>query len=255
MNMPPAISRTATLELILALRAAATPEDVERLERKLMEGNLRFCAYHARRYKQADIELDDLIAVAAAALLDAVRNFNPDKSNHFAAYARRCIRRDLAVAVRRQGSPVRLPREPRRGERENGRESVGAPSVLRMDALRGQVRDTQPHRQNTEPEAEESFGQMTSSGTTFGSASGHSLVTEDPTDALLTKIDAERIAIHVGSLPEREASIVRMRFGLDGVAPHELAEIGAVLNISKQRVQVILDRALATLRQSLQVAA
>jgi DNA-directed RNA polymerase sigma subunit (sigma70/sigma32) len=58
------------------------------------------------------------------------------------------------------------------------------------------------------------------------------------------------MAAAVSALPEREATVVRMRFGLDGIAPHELAEIGVVIGCSKQRVEIILKQALATLRRS-----
>jgi DNA-directed RNA polymerase sigma subunit (sigma70/sigma32) len=41
-----------------------------------------------------------------------------------------------------------------------------------------------------------------------------------------------------------------MRFGLAGIAPHELAEIGVVIGVSKQRVALILEQALASLRRA-----
>jgi RNA polymerase primary sigma factor len=56
----------------------------------------------------------------------------------------------------------------------------------------------------------------------------------------------------VDALPEREATVVRLRFGLAGIAPHELAEIGAIIGVSKQRVEAILKQALATLRRSVE---
>lgn len=250
MNLPPAISRTETLELLTELRAATDPTAIEQLERRLVEGNLRFCAFHARKYRCQAVEFEDLIAVAAAALVDAVRRFDLSKSTHFAAYARRCIRRDLVTTIRRQASPIRLPREPHRAERENGREAVAAPRVFPLDELRPKSKTG--HRPGA-VDTEEGAAQARS-GQTFGATGEHSLVTEDPSDGLLAKVDGERIAAQVASLPDRDATVVRMRFGLDGVAPHELAEIGAVLNMSKQRVQFILDRALASLRATLKAA-
>lgn len=253
MTLPPALSRGATLELIIQLRTMTDPEQVERHESRIVEGNLRFCAYQARKYRQQGVEFEDLLAVAAAALLDAVRRFDPTKSSHFAAYARRCIRRDLATTIRRQASPIRLPRTPHRAEREAGRETVASPHILSLDGLRGPARINQSHRRISATEMEEALGVNTSSGTSAGV--GDALATEDPTDSLLSRIDGERLAELVARLPDREATVIRMRFGLDGVAPHELAEIGAVISVSKQRVQAILDKAFATLRPSLAVAA
>lgn len=255
MTLPPAISRAATLELILQLRAATNEDDVQRYESRLVEGNLRFCAFQARKYRQQGVEFEDLLAVASAALLDAVRRFDPTKSSHFAAYARRCIRRDLATTIRRQASPIRLPRTPHRAEREAGREVVAAPKVLPLDAPHGPglITGKRSLRRISATEMEEASGVNTSSG--FFAGPADPMATEDPTDALLARVDAERLAALVATLPDREATIIRMRFGLDGVAPHELAEIGAVMNVSKQRVQAILDKALATLRTTLKAAA
>jgi RNA polymerase sigma factor (sigma-70 family) len=220
MKFPPALSRLETLRLIAELRAATSEPETQRLERLLMEGNLRFCAYHARHYQRPGLDLEDLVAVASAALLDAVRRFDPAKSTHFAAYARRCIRRDLAVMVRRQGSSIRLPREARRGEAQNGRRTAEAPTVVALPI----------------------------------DHTGHdpALVVESPEAAIVASVDAERMVAAVDALPEREATVVRLRFGLAGIAPHELAEIGAIIGVSKQRVEAILKQALATLRRSVE---
>jgi len=236
MNYPPPIGRDETLVLITQLRLETSPEQKERLERLIVEGNLRFCAYHARRYQQVGLELEDLVAVAAAALLDAVRRFDPAKSTHFSAYARRCFRRDLIVLVRRQASPIRLPREARKAEAENGRATVTSPEAVSLDHKRAAAKDTGP-----DPRDRSQRGRP---------AAGFELETENPEDGLLAGIDAERLAALVNDLPEREATVVRMRFGLAGMAPHELAEIGVVIGVSKQRVALILEQALVTLRQA-----
>ncbi|HMG17628.1 MAG TPA: sigma-70 family RNA polymerase sigma factor [Gemmatimonadales bacterium] len=237
MNFPPAISQEATLALIAQMRIATSPEERERFERLIVEGNLRFCAYHARRYQQVGLDLEDLVAVAAAALVEAIRKFDPAKSTHFSAYARRCIRRDLIVLVRRQASPIRLPREARKAEAENGRATVTSPEAVSMDHKRAAAtKDTGP-----DPQEWSKRGRP---------AAGFELETENPEDGLLAGIDAERLAKLVDGLPEREATVIRMRFGLAGMAPHELAEIGVVIGVSKQRVALILDQALATLKQA-----
>jgi len=216
---PPALGRDQTLALVRQLREATTEEQKTLLESRIVAGNLRFCAIQARRYKQGDLEYDDLMAVATAAFLEGARRFDPSKSVHFAAYARRCIHRDLVVYVRRHGGAIRLPREPRKGESERGRESVKAQQYIAID--------------RSAPSDRASF------------------VVDSPEDGILDGIDAERLAGLVDTLPAREATVVRMRFGLAGMAPHDLAEIGAVLSVSKQRVQCLLDRALASLKSTL----
>jgi RNA polymerase sigma factor (sigma-70 family) len=159
------------------------------------------------------------MAVATAALLEGARRFDPAKSQHFAAYARRCIHRDLVTYVRRHGTSIRLPREPRKGESERGRKSFKALQHVALD--------------RSAPTDRAAF------------------VVESPEDGILDGIDADRLVTLVNDLPEREATVVRMRFGLAGMAPHDLAEIGAVMSVSKQRVQALLDRALASLKDAM----
>lgn len=220
-RLPADLPRATTLALLRDLREATDPETIEGLEGRLVSGNLRFCYYQAHRYKRPELELDDLVSVATGALLEAIRRFDLTISTHFAAFARRCIRRDLIVFVRRQASPLRLPREPRAGELRNGRTGALLPEVvsLPMGTGTGRVDDA--------------------------------LTVENPEPDLVRGLDAARLGALVDALPERDAHVVRMRFGLVGLAPHELAEIGVVLNITKQRVQAILDKALATLKTML----
>lgn len=245
MTLDQALSRGATLLLLTDYATATDADERGRLENEIVRGNMRFCAYHARRYQQPGLELEDLVAVAAAALLDAVRGFDAKKSTHFAAYARRCIRRDLIVLVRRQGSPIRLPREARRGEMVNGRVTTEAPDGISLDAAHGTGGQRSPWGKLTKGE------RGSGAGGVGQPLVGFELESENPEDGLLGGIDGERLGRFVDELPDREATVVRMRFGIGGIAAHELAEIGAVIGVSKQRVGKILEKALTTIRARL----
>lgn len=218
MNLPVALTRERTLELLAEYRVAIGLER-DRLETELVEGNLRFCWTTARRYTMHGVEMEDLFAEARAALLIAIRRFNLGQSRHFAQYAARCMRRDLISLIQRLGGPVRARK------RIRGR-PLQIPGALSLD-------------HEPDSSAERILGPSDS----------------DPVGEALARIDAERLTIAIDALPERDGTVVRMRFGLAGVAPHELAEIGAVLGVSKQRAQAILIKALATLRVALREAA
>lgn len=214
MKLPPPLGRDRTLKLLRERRSAVALKR-ERLEAEIVLGNSRFCWTTARRYLGHGVDLDDLFAEAQAALLVAVRRFDPRKSPHFAQYASRCMRRDLIACVHRQGAAIHVPRTEKR---------------LPMGVSLDHMPDTVAER-------------------ILGPAE------DDPAAEALGRIEAAVLNRSINALPEREAVVVRLRFGLAGCAPHELAEIGTVLGISKQRTQAILAKALAILKGSMKEAA
>jgi RNA polymerase sigma factor (sigma-70 family) len=205
------ISRVRTLVLLLELRGPVTDAARNRIESEIIMGHERLCLWHARRYQNHGVDLEDLLAEARAALLTAIRRFDARRDTSFTAYAYRCLRQALLRAVRRQGAPVAVPRT----------EAV---------TQRGVALDHQP-----DSVSERMLGPSD----------------DDPAADALLRVDAARLSKLVDLLPDREAVVVRLRFGLAGCAAHELAEIGALIGVTKQRVQAILDKALATLRGQL----
>lgn len=216
MTLPAPITRAQTVALIRQMRAKTTSSaECDALEQEAVTGNLRFCWTVAKQYAGHGVEMDDLFAEATAALLHALRRFDPDRKTSFPEYLKFCLRQVLIRAVRRQGSPVAVPR------------TVNVdPETVSLD----HQPETVSERMLGEPE-------------------------QDPAEAALSRVDAERLNREVDALSDREASVVRMRYGLAGIAPHELSEIGTVLDITKQRVAAILAQALAKLRKRMRPAA
>lgn len=210
MTLPLAISRAATLDLLRALAQTQDVDARELLEGEIITGNLRFCWTTAQQYVGHGVELDDLFAEAQAALLVAMRRFDAARPTAFSGYAARCLRQALLRAIRRQGSPVAIPRT-----------EFVAPGTLSLD-----------HQPETQSES------MLGADT-------------DMEATALTRVDGDRLARLVDALPDRESVVVRLRFGLAGCAPHELAEIGMLIGVSKQRAQAILNNGLAKIRTAL----
>lgn len=213
-HLPPAIARDKTQDLLTEYRLIA-PADREGgpLESRIVNGNLRFALHLARRFeatgRATGAELEDLFSCATEALLKAVREYDP-----------------------------RVSRDP------EGRNSFsGWAQRLMMQALVAYVKA----RPNS---SEQPLDQATSLDAFAGAAiMPVALFAEDEPDAdAVQRIEAERLTAAVAGLPEREAHVVRLRYGLAGFAPHELEEIGTVIGVSKQRVQKILEHAMETLR-------
>ena len=69
-----------------------------------------------------------------------------------------------------------------------------------------------------------------------------------PDEALAPGETADRLRAAIGRLPEREATILRLRFGLDGGPAQTLDQVGAALGVTRERVRQLEGRALARLR-------
>jgi RNA polymerase sigma factor (sigma-70 family) len=212
-HLPEALDRDETQDLLTAYRSLG-PEEREggALEARIIDGNLRFAVHLARRFeetgKATGAELEDLFSCATEALLKAVREYDP-----------------------------RVSLDP------DGRNSFsGWAQRLMMQALVAFVKA----RPNS---SEQPLDMATSLDAFAGTGLADDVAGEEEPEAdALQRIEAERLTLAVATLPDRDAHIVRLRFGLAGLAPHELAEIGTIVGLSKQRVQVILDQALVTLR-------
>ena len=72
-----------------------------------------------------------------------------------------------------------------------------------------------------------------------------------PDDLLIEADDLERIFEHLGQLDEREATVVRMRFGLDPYSPMPLREVGENLGLTRERVRQLENQALVKLMTAL----
>jgi RNA polymerase sigma factor (sigma-70 family) len=206
--------RTTRDETLGRLREYRTTTDAgkrEAIETLLLAENEPFVHFVARQY-QRGVALDDLLAIARSAMLTAIRRFDLSKSEQFPMYASRCMRRDLLTEVRRMAGPVAKPRHEKQW-----------PSSVSMEFDHD------------------------------GAGSLHDMLeAEDDTAAgAIAAEDVARIAAALEGLAARDAQVVRLRFGLDGGQPHGLAEIAALLGVTKQRVHVILSRALAALREQL----
>ena len=81
--------------------------------------------------------------------------------------------------------------------------------------------------------------------------------TETPSPETLLATEQVRRGVHacLGHLPEREAFILRLRYGLEACEPQSLQEIGDVLGLSRERVRQLEQQAFAKLRQLPQTAA
>ncbi len=234
--------------------------ELEQAKAQMMQANLRFVIHVAQRYSNRGVPLLDLIQEGNLGLMRAVEKFEPRRGLKLITYARWWIRQAISRALSEQHRTIRLPSHviERKSKlyaattrlwTSHGR----APSAQELSAALGWTPQeveklliaVQPIAQLQQP--------VTDDGYTLQD------FVEDPQapqpDELVAEEQVRRgVRECLGHLTEREAVIVRLRYGLDAHEPHSLRDIGAIYGISRERVRQLEKRALAKLRRLRQSA-
>jgi RNA polymerase primary sigma factor len=246
----PLITREQEVALAKLIRA----NDQEALD-TLVRSNLRFVVSVAKKYQNQGVSLSDLINEGNLGLIRAAHKFDETKGIKFISYAVWWIRQAILQALAEQSRIVRVPLNRagtlhRIGKRasallqELGREATHAEIADGMDITEEEVAKTmsisQTHLSLDAP--------MTPGEDNRLLDYLPDLQNPTPDEETFEKALVDSIHEALSGLKEREAKILRLYFGLDGAEPKTLEEIGAVLNITRERVRQIKEKALSRLR-------
>ncbi len=225
------------------------------MKAKMIRANLRLVIHVANRYRSRGVPFLDLIQEGNIGLMRALEKFEPSRGLKFVTYAHWWVRQAISRAITEQYRTVRLPNHI--GERKNklraavdrlwsqyGRPPSSEELSLALRWTREEVEAlqaaVQPVIRLQQPLAED----------------GGSLVDilEDDQapqpDALLAEDQLQQcLADCLASLTEREAFILRLRYGLESEHPHTLQEIADLLRLSRERVRQLERQAFEKLRQ------
>ena len=246
----PLISREEEVRLAERIREA----DQEALD-TLVRSNLRFVVSVAKKYQNQGVSLSDLINEGNLGLIRAAHKFDETKGIKFISYAVWWIRQAILQALAEQSRIVRVPLNRagalhRIGKRANallqelGREATHAEIAEGMEITEEEVAKTmsisQTHLSLDAPMAPGEDNRLLDYLPDTQSAT--------PDEDLNEKALVESVHEALTGLKEREAKILRLYFGLDGSDAMTLEQIGAVLNITRERVRQIKEKALSRLR-------
>jgi RNA polymerase primary sigma factor len=219
-----------------------------------VRANLRFVVMVARQYVGRHLSLDDLIQEGNLGLVHAVEQFDPYQNVRFSTYARYWIRQSIQQAVERQAPAIRVPgyavdlvskwrQAARRLHDELGRHPTEDEIAAVLELSRRQLKIIK--------KALRIYNNLGSASYT-DAVDGPNLhdLEDDPSGPGASCEHADELQ-HVlqliDRLEEREADIIRMRFGLGGKSPMVLSEIGQQLGLTRERVRQIERQALAKL--------
>lgn len=246
----PAPTRAHTTDPAQRRRLGQRLRELQRIQEVLIARNLHAVPSTARKYRHVGVPWEDLIQEGNAALMRAVERYEPDEGVRFAGYAGWWIQQGILKALSFQSRTVRLP-------------------VYLAQALH-RVRDAQaqsPHPLTVEQLAErtqlppERVARALKADRQCVSLQRPAAPDEDgcladflPDQRPATEPDApapnmlrERLEELLTSLPEREALVLRLRFGLEDGRPWTLEEVRQRLGVSRERVRQLQAQSLGRL--------
>jgi RNA polymerase primary sigma factor len=219
------------------------------LRDRMMTANVRLVMTLARRYHHPTLSYLDLVQEGVLGLMRAVEKYEPCRGIKFSTYAVWWIWQQISRAADCQGAMIRTPVHWNQLRRKLGR---AAGPVERDSEVLAEVHGLSANRLAVMSQSFQCLSLAAPVGDEDDRTLGDMLATDatdDPEGAMLEADLGARLVGAVGELPEREAQILRLRFGLSGARACTLEEIGQRFGVSRERIRQLEARALKRMRE------
>ncbi len=227
---------------------------------RMVRANLRLVVNIARGYTGKGLALQDLIEEGNLGLLRAVEGFDPSMNTRFSTYASYWIKQSIKRALVNTAKTIRIPaymvellakwrRATNKLTDELGRvptheetaRLLGLPKK-KLSIIKKAIRVYNSAPQTDQADGSWSIDEMVEDGRA-----------RTPDVDMVESDDLTHVLGMLDKMDKREATVLRMRFGLDADEPKTLKEIGECLGLTRERVRQIESEALAKLSESIAV--
>ncbi|HMM26982.1 MAG TPA: sigma-70 family RNA polymerase sigma factor [Aggregatilineaceae bacterium] len=235
----------------------AIVDDADAAQEYLVRANSRLVISVAKKYIGRGVPFLDLIQEGNIGLIRAARKFEWQRGHKFSTYATWWIRQAVSRAVADQGRTIRVPvhmgdqinrlrRVSTQMTQELGREPSMEEMAIELDTTPDKIANLieisrRPISLETpiEEDADSEYGDFIEDETT-----------PQPTEVVTHNLLREHLAQVLSRLPQREAHILRLRYGLFDGETHTLEEVGREIGVTRERVRQLEAQALNRLRHS-----
>ena len=221
----------------------------------IINANLKLVVSIAKRYKGADLSFNDLIQEGAFGLMTAVDKFDYTLGYKFSTYATYWIKQAISKAIMNKGKTIRLPAHITNKANKIRKIEKQLRDELKRDPTYEEVAAALQIKSSEVKDIYEVCLNTVSLDTPVGEKDEETIGDliednhfENPVDYIVNEDLREQLYKSMSSLEEREQKIIIKRFGLEDDNPKTLDEIGEEMNLSRERIRQIEEKALRKLR-------
>ena len=223
----------------------------KKAKQKLIDSNLRFVVKIAKRYRNNGLSFSDLISEGNIGLMLAADKFDPSKGFRFISYAVWWIKQTILKAISEKSKIIRLPvnriNELSRIETEHEKRGESVAEIAKSmnidtPTLNSMLNVSQKPLSFDEPIKKNEPDSLVAD-----------LIKDEihpsPETEVVNQSLKDEIQTMLSTLSNREATILKYRFGLSGEEPHSLLEVGMELNLTKERIRQIEKKSIEKLKK------